>query len=202
MVYEIYVNNPHLEFLTTFLLSKDRCFQKSHRENLACLYPEMGNVYFQSAPHALVRSDVHHGGLRGCIQMCVYGGVLYIIQACRSWIWAASRGFFWQFCDPKGIRIRAVKPVAWRTGALEKVEQRLGAFRSLCSASKAPVVAWRVCAHGPLGPRPVVQAASSPWRVCETQDGPSGPKHLEILLWEYYGFSLFGTCMFCFEKLM
>lgn len=66
----------------------------------------------------------------------------------------------------------------------------------------APVVAWQVCAHGPLGPRPVVQAASSPWQVCETQDGHLGPKHLEILLWEYYGFSLFGIFMFCFEKLV
>lgn len=38
----------------------------------------------------------------GCIWMYVYGGVLYIIQKHRSWVLAASRDSFRQFCDPKG----------------------------------------------------------------------------------------------------
>ena len=122
MIYEIYVNNPHLEFLMTFLLSREMLLEISQGKSCLPLPRDGECVFPQSSPHALLKSDVHYGGLRGCIQMYVYRGVLYIIQACRSWIWAASRGFFWQFCDPKGIRTMAVKPVAWRTVALEKVE--------------------------------------------------------------------------------
>ena len=36
------------------------------------------------------------------LKMYVYGGVLYIIQEFRSWVLAASRDSFWEFCDPKG----------------------------------------------------------------------------------------------------
>lgn len=200
-----------------------------HRENLVCLCPVMGSVCFQASSHTFLKSDIHQGALRGCIIFWPYPlawglfvpcpGVAPVPPAVGAWspnhlttrdvlgmyvelfctsfrnidhgFWQLLKVPFGNSVAREGVRTMAVKSVAsGRVGELPD------AFRDLCNTSEAPgehadtACAPQACVTGCV--LSLARVWHSGWRL--------GLKRLEMLFGEYYGFSLLGIFMSCFEK--